>query len=77
MGRTVVVNLPGSRGGVSDGLRVLDGLLPHLVDQVAGGDHAARTPRGHPRPHPRPTPRAHPPAAGNGHVHTESEPTDA
>ncbi|MFD4421145.1 bifunctional molybdenum cofactor biosynthesis protein MoaC/MoaB [Agromyces sp. NPDC058484] len=42
-GRTIVVNLPGSRGGVADGLRVLDDLLPHLVDQVAGGDHAPRS----------------------------------
>ncbi|MFC9916840.1 bifunctional molybdenum cofactor biosynthesis protein MoaC/MoaB [Agromyces binzhouensis] len=41
-GRTIVVNLPGSRGGVADGLAVLDELLPHLVDQVAGGDHAGR-----------------------------------
>ncbi|BDZ55175.1 bifunctional molybdenum cofactor biosynthesis protein MoaC/MoaB [Agromyces marinus] len=39
-GRSVIVNLPGSRGGVADGLAVLDDLLPHLVDQVAGGDHA-------------------------------------
>jgi cyclic pyranopterin phosphate synthase len=34
---TVVVNLPGSTGGVKDGLAVLDGLLEHLVQQVAGG----------------------------------------
>jgi cyclic pyranopterin phosphate synthase len=34
---TVIVNLPGSPGGVRDGLSVLDGLLGHLVAQVAGG----------------------------------------
>ncbi|GHF02175.1 hypothetical protein GCM10017786_39240 [Amycolatopsis deserti] len=38
-GRTLVVNLPGSRGGVTDGLGVLDGVLMHAVDQLAGGDH--------------------------------------
>ncbi|MFD2417421.1 molybdenum cofactor biosynthesis protein MoaE [Amycolatopsis pigmentata] len=38
-GRTLVVNLPGSRGGVRDGLGVLDGVLEHAVDQLAGGDH--------------------------------------
>jgi cyclic pyranopterin phosphate synthase len=38
-GRTVVVNLPGSSGGVRDGLAVLADLLPHLLDQVVGGDH--------------------------------------
>ncbi len=36
-GGTVLVNLPGSPGGVRDGLAVLDGLLEHLVEQVAGG----------------------------------------
>jgi len=35
-GQTVIVNLPGSRGGVKDGLAVLDGLLPHLVAQASG-----------------------------------------
>ncbi len=37
--RTVVVNLPGSPGGVKDGLRVLEGVLRHAVEQVRGGDH--------------------------------------
>lgn len=36
----VIVNLPGSIGGVTDGLAVLDDLLPHLLDQVGGRDHA-------------------------------------
>ncbi len=39
-GRTLIVNLPGSTGGVKDGLAVLGPLLPHVVSQLRGGDHA-------------------------------------
>lgn len=38
--RAVVVNLPGSTGGVRDGVGLLLSLLPHLIDQLDGGDHA-------------------------------------
>ncbi len=38
-GRTLVVNLPGSSGGVKDALAVLAEVLPHALDQVRGGDH--------------------------------------
>jgi molybdenum cofactor synthesis domain-containing protein len=39
-GRTLIVNLPGSTGGVRDGLAVLEGVLDHAVEQLHGADHA-------------------------------------
>jgi molybdenum cofactor synthesis domain-containing protein len=36
---TLIVNLPGSTGGVRDGMAVLSGLMEHAVDQIRGGDH--------------------------------------
>ncbi|GIH99140.1 MogA/MoaB family molybdenum cofactor biosynthesis protein [Planobispora takensis] len=38
-GGTLIVNLPGSSGGVRDGMAVLSPVLGHAVDQIRGGDH--------------------------------------
>ena len=38
-GRCLVVNLPGSRGGVKDALAVLEPVLVHAAEQVVGSDH--------------------------------------
>jgi molybdenum cofactor synthesis domain-containing protein len=42
IGAALVVTLPGSPGGVRDGMAVLGPLLEHVVDQLAGVDHPAR-----------------------------------
>jgi len=39
VGSALVVNLPGSRGGVKDGLAVVVPLLRHAVEQIVGSDH--------------------------------------
>src|ERR1700748_2073554 len=42
--RTLIVNLPGSSGGVKDGMSVLRPILVHAVDQIRGGDHVRGDP---------------------------------
>ena len=38
-GTTLIVNLPGSTGGVRDGMAVLQAVIAHALDQAGGGDH--------------------------------------
>ena len=63
--RTLIVNLPGSSGGVKDGMNVLRPVLVHAVDQIRGGDHVRAETN---------------PGAGPGHSHpadTEHAPENA
>jgi len=39
VGPALVVNLPGSPGGVKDGIAVLAPILGHVLSQLRGGDH--------------------------------------
>ena len=60
--RTLIVNLPGSSGGVRDGMNVLRQILVHAVDQIRGGDH------------PRPADEhGHPENGHTEHGHAEHE----
>ena len=38
-GQTLIVTLPGSPGAVTDAMAYLSPLLPHIMSQLAGGDH--------------------------------------
>lgn len=44
-GATLIVNLPGSAGGVRDGLRVLDDLIDHTVQLLRGHDTHRHEPK--------------------------------
>ena len=38
-GSSLIINLPGSPGGVKDGLVIIERLAGHIHDQIAGVDH--------------------------------------
>lgn len=62
-GTTVIANLPGSAGGVRDGLHVLGEVVDHLIAQLHDGDRDA-----HPRPKAQQRAAHPPPPAATGVV---------
>lgn len=38
-GRTLIINLPGSKKAVAECLELLSNVIPHALSQLAGGDH--------------------------------------
>jgi molybdenum cofactor synthesis domain-containing protein len=44
-GRTLIINLPGSAGGVRDGLRILDDVIDHAVQLLRGEDTDSHPPQ--------------------------------
>ncbi|MES4900972.1 MULTISPECIES: MogA/MoaB family molybdenum cofactor biosynthesis protein [unclassified Streptomyces] len=67
-GTTLIVNLPGSTGGVRDGLAVLGRILVHALEQLHGGDH--------PRPADPPDPGGPSHPAGPSHAVDPAHPAD-
>lgn len=41
-GNCLIVNLPGSPGGCRDGIAALGPVIPHVLDQIHGGDHVRK-----------------------------------